>query len=90
MEAELSKYLNLSMKFALSDGRVIIGKLKCTDSNCNIVVSDSIEYGVDAASADGLQLRRRLGLAMIPGKHILSAALQESDLSVLKFVDGVS
>ena len=78
----LQDLLNRNMKFCLSDGRTVLGTLRCTDKDLNIVLSESVEYGcVDPSAPTGtLGKRRYLGLCLLPGKHIVSASITASVL----------
>lgn len=43
-KALLSSYLNERMRVTISDGRVIDGRLICTDRDCNLVLSNCEEF----------------------------------------------
>ena len=40
----LTNYLNERMRVTISDGRVIDGRLICTDRDCNLVLSNCEEF----------------------------------------------
>ena len=40
----LTSYLNERMRVTISDGRVIDGRLICTDRDCNLVLSNCEEF----------------------------------------------
>lgn len=42
--ALLTGYLNERMRVTISDGRVIDGRLICTDRDCNLVLSNCEEF----------------------------------------------
>ncbi len=88
--ALLRDLLQRRVKFVITDGRVIIGRFKCTDRDCNIIVGDSEEYGPDPAETGvpgaATHFRRKTGLCLIPGSHILSAAVCAEDIESAKSV----
>ena len=43
-KALLTGYLNERMRVTISDGRVIDGRLICTDRDCNLVLSNCEEF----------------------------------------------
>ena len=43
-KALLSGYLNERFRVTISDGRVIDGRLICTDRDCNLVLSNCEEF----------------------------------------------
>ena len=61
------------MKIKLTDGRILIGVFLCTDKDANVILGTCDEY-LSEESVENSQLgeRRMLGLAMIPGRHIVS------------------
>lgn len=80
---------NQSMKICLSDGRVLIGIFLCTDKDSNVILGSCAEYlSVQSADKANNSLTttdsdsvepRILGLAMVPGKHILSVHVDETN-----------
>lgn len=78
------------MKVQMSDGRVLIGIFLCTDRNRNLILGNACEYistqseflmtmwngrtneNSDTADEDG----RVLGLAMVPGQHVVSVSVE--------------
>ncbi|ORZ40064.1 hypothetical protein BCR44DRAFT_105287, partial [Catenaria anguillulae PL171] len=62
-KAALSKVIDTEVRVTVTDGRVFIGMLRCTDRDRNLVVADTMEY------RDGKE--RFVSLIMIPGKHIV-------------------
>lgn len=81
--ASLESMLSRKLRVEISDGRVIYGRLVCTDSDLNLILCGSEEHGptqCTAAAGDAATsvsaFRRHLGMVMVPGKHIVSAALE--------------
>jgi len=69
-----SSYLNKNMKIKLTDGRILIGIFLCTDKDANVILGTCAEYLTEENSRDP----RMLGLAMIPGRHIISIHVDET------------
>ncbi|XP_025080593.1 N-alpha-acetyltransferase 38, NatC auxiliary subunit-like [Pomacea canaliculata] len=67
---KLETWLNRSMKIKMSDGRTLIGVFLCTDRDGNVILGNCEEYIRGPESED--EEPRVLGLAMVPGHHILS------------------
>ncbi|UXI15640.1 protein arginine N-methyltransferase 3 [Sarcoptes scabiei] len=61
------------MRIKLSDDRIICGIFLCTDRHQNIILGSSFEY-LNETDDDP----RVLGLAMIPGEHIVSIYINET------------
>ncbi|VDO81551.1 unnamed protein product [Soboliphyme baturini] len=79
----LESWLDHMMKICLSDGRVVVGRFVCTDSQCNIILSNCYEYLPETCSNDDDKPNaeddsRFLGLAMVPGRHIVDIYIRES------------
>jgi len=69
----LRSYLNKNMKIKLTDGRILIGIFLCTDKDANVILGTCDEYlNEDSLENSHLGERRMLGLAMVPGRHIVS------------------
>ncbi|XP_075590339.1 LSMD1 domain-containing protein Sbat [Dermatophagoides farinae] len=68
----LEKWLNKNFRIKLSDNRIIVGIFLCTDCHQNIILGSSLEY-----LNDDDEDPRVLGLAMVPGKHIMSICVDE-------------
>jgi len=72
---KLESWLNACMKIEMTDGRTLIGQFLCTDRDCNIILGSCYEYApYSESTADD---PRVLGLAMVPGKHIISIAIDD-------------
>ncbi|PFX26154.1 N-alpha-acetyltransferase 38, NatC auxiliary subunit-like [Stylophora pistillata] len=64
----LESWLNKIMRIKISDGRTLIGSFLCTDQDRNIILGSCQEF---VGSSDEKEEPRILGLAMVPGKHIV-------------------
>ena len=67
------------MKIKLTDGRILIGIFLCTDKDANVILGTCDEY-LSEESVETTQLgeRRMLGLAMVPGRHIVSIHVDDA------------
>merc|ERR1712141_411023 len=70
----LRKMLNKTFRIRITDGRTLIGSFLCTDKDQNIILGQCQEY-VKSSGPESGEEARILGLAMIPGKHIVSIEL---------------
>ncbi|XP_078463840.1 N-alpha-acetyltransferase 38, NatC auxiliary subunit [Lampetra fluviatilis] len=72
---KLESWLNRSMKIRMSDGRTLVGSFLCTDRDCNVILGSAQEYlkGTEPSSQGEARV---LGLAMVPGHHILSIEVE--------------
>ena len=68
--AKLSQWLNKSLKVTISDGRILVGVFVCVDRDINLIIGNCNEYLSEEEMEQGVDARF-LGLAMIPGKHIV-------------------
>ncbi|XP_048476038.1 N-alpha-acetyltransferase 38, NatC auxiliary subunit isoform X1 [Rhincodon typus] len=76
----LESLLNKSMRIQMTDGRTLIGLFLCTDRDCNVILGSAQEYLKPTDSlAHGEP--RVLGLAMIPGHHIVSIEVEMDSVS---------
>ncbi|XP_059143325.1 N-alpha-acetyltransferase 38, NatC auxiliary subunit-like [Physella acuta] len=73
----LELWLNKSMRIKMTDGRTLIGTFLCTDCDCNIIMGSCEEY-LKSPDSEPREDPRILGLAMIPGKHVVSIEIDES------------
>jgi len=76
--AFIKSLINKMLKIKISDGRVLVGSLLCTDKGENLIIGSAAEYWGDQNTGDA----RMLGLVMIPGKHIVSVAADMMDPEV--------
>ena len=77
----LRSFLNKNMKIKLTDGRVLIGIFLCTDKDANVILGTCDEYLNEECLINSKQLDegpRMLGLAMVPGRHIVSIDVDDS------------
>ncbi|XP_067882984.1 N-alpha-acetyltransferase 38, NatC auxiliary subunit-like [Heterodontus francisci] len=76
----LESLLNKSMRIRMTDGRTLIGLFLCTDRDCNVILGSAQEYLKPTDSlAQGEP--RVLGLAMIPGHHVVSIEVEMDSVS---------
>uniref|UniRef100_V9LD89 LSM domain-containing protein 1 n=1 Tax=Callorhinchus milii TaxID=7868 RepID=V9LD89_CALMI len=81
----LEGLLNKSMRIRMTDGRTLIGLFLCTDRDCNVILGSAQEYLKPTDSlAQGEP--RVLGLAMIPGHHIVSIDVEMDSASSPQYV----
>jgi len=73
----LKSLLNKTLKIQLSDLRVVIGVFLCTDRDSNVILGQCQEFANEGQIYDDDDNSRMLGLAMVPGKHIVKL---EADL----------
>ncbi|ELT94348.1 hypothetical protein CAPTEDRAFT_79884, partial [Capitella teleta] len=75
-------WLNKNMKICMTDGRTLIGVFLCTDRDRNIILGSCQEFlkspGSYTSCAPGEP--RTLGLAMIPGRHIVSIHVDDQSI----------
>jgi small nuclear ribonucleoprotein (snRNP)-like protein len=68
--AKIKSWLGRILRIVITDGRIIVGCFACTDREGNVILENSYEY---AQSSE--QEPKLLGLALVPGKHIVSVSL---------------
>ncbi|OQR75502.1 LSM domain-containing protein 1-like [Tropilaelaps mercedesae] len=68
--AVLSRWINKSLKITMSDGRILVGVFLCVDRDCNVIVGNCSEY-LNEADLELWADARILGLALVPGRHIV-------------------
>ncbi|KAL4221323.1 N(alpha)-acetyltransferase 38 [Mactra antiquata] len=73
----LRSWLNKSMKIQMTDGRTLIGIFLCTDRDRNVILGSCEEYLKPPDTSEKREEPRILGLAMIPGHHIVSINIDE-------------
>ena len=69
--SKLRQWLNRKMKIEMSDKRVLIGIFLCTDCHRNVILGSCLEY-LKFEECGEKEEPRSLGLAMVPGHHIVS------------------
>ncbi|XP_071805338.1 N-alpha-acetyltransferase 38, NatC auxiliary subunit-like [Asterias amurensis] len=67
----LNGWLNQTMRIRMTDGRTLIGLFLCTDKDRNVILGSCEEYLTPPDSSQKEE-PRVLGLAMVPGQHIVS------------------
>ncbi|KAL8859647.1 MAG: hypothetical protein Q9178_003761 [Gyalolechia marmorata] len=87
----LGTLLGKQLRIHTTDTRMFVGEFKCTDNECNVILSQSREYrhaptkSVSATTTGGLSsiqeedpmTGRFMGLIVVPGKHITKIELQD-------------
>jgi small nuclear ribonucleoprotein (snRNP)-like protein len=68
-EVLLEKYISRLIRVTTTDNRAFFGSLICTDRDLNLILQDTTERRTD--------LRRYIGMVVIPGKLIGTIALQK-------------
>ncbi|XP_062904956.1 N-alpha-acetyltransferase 38, NatC auxiliary subunit isoform X1 [Mobula hypostoma] len=83
----LESLLNKSMRIRMTDGRTLIGLFLCTDRDCNVILGSAQEYLKPTGAVDSLVQGepRVLGLAMIPGHHVVSIEVEAESVSSLPY-----
>uniref|UniRef100_A0A146LJY8 LSM domain-containing protein 1-A n=2 Tax=Lygus hesperus TaxID=30085 RepID=A0A146LJY8_LYGHE len=76
-KAKLLSWLNKSMKVEMSDGRVLVGSFLCTDRDANLILGSCTEY-LNPQVCGFSDEPRVLGLVMVPGRHIVSIHLDNT------------
>ncbi|XP_053213623.1 N-alpha-acetyltransferase 38, NatC auxiliary subunit-like [Panonychus citri] len=76
-KAKLRNWLNRTMKIEMSDKRVLIGIFLCTDNHRNVILGSCLEY-LRYKECGEKGEPRSLGLAMVPGHHIVSIHVDSS------------
>jgi small nuclear ribonucleoprotein (snRNP)-like protein len=64
--------VNRHVKVDLDDGRVVFGRLRCSDQQNNIVLTEAVEQRAmrDVAGAE-IQVLFRTNLVLIPSAHVV-------------------
>jgi len=73
----LEALLNKNLKIKMSDGRTLLGIFLCTDRDRNVILGSCQEYL--NSPDDEKEEPRILGLAMIPGHHIVSICVDQTE-----------
>jgi small nuclear ribonucleoprotein (snRNP)-like protein/branched-subunit amino acid aminotransferase/4-amino-4-deoxychorismate lyase len=80
---KIESYLNRKMRVVLTDKRIVVGYFECFDQNKNLVLSNTEETHPpeEGKETEGKTKRqnRRLGMAMVPGKHIVSCEVSKDE-----------
>jgi small nuclear ribonucleoprotein (snRNP)-like protein len=76
---KLRSWLNKSLRIQMFDGRVLVGVFLCTDRDANVILGSCTEYLPAENNGDGtIEEPRMVGLVMVPGKHIQSVSIDQS------------
>ncbi|XP_010994811.1 N-alpha-acetyltransferase 38, NatC auxiliary subunit isoform X1 [Camelus dromedarius] len=76
---QLEALLNKTMRIRMTDGRTLVGCFLCTDRDCNVILGSAQEFLKPSDSFSAGE-PRVLGLAMVPGHHIVSIEVQRESL----------
>jgi len=76
----LQSWINKCIKIEMTDGRFIMGVFLCTDKSSNVIIGNCTEYTRDPDSHPDLEEPRMLGLAMVPGHHIVKLYIDQYSL----------
>ncbi|KAH1164658.1 N-alpha-acetyltransferase 38, NatC auxiliary subunit [Mauremys mutica] len=76
---KLETLLNRNMRIRMTDGRTLVGCFLCTDRDCNVILGSAQEY-LKASDSFAASEPRVLGLAMVPGHHIVSIEVELENL----------
>lgn len=79
LRQRLRSWLNKNMRIEMTDGRILYGIFLCTDRDRNVILGSCAEY-LQTESDESFEEPRVLGLAMVPGHHIVSIEV-DSDLA---------
>ncbi|XP_075715367.1 N-alpha-acetyltransferase 38, NatC auxiliary subunit [Rhinoderma darwinii] len=72
---KLASLLNRNMRIEMTDGRSLIGCFLCTDRDCNVILGSAQEF-LRPSESFPIREPRVLGLAMVPGHHIVSIQVE--------------
>ncbi|XP_022901507.2 N-alpha-acetyltransferase 38, NatC auxiliary subunit [Onthophagus taurus] len=81
---KLRSWINQLLRITMSDGRVLVGMLFCTDRDANIILGACSEFLPEETDENGQVIKdveepRILGLVMVPGKHILNISVDVNE-----------
>ncbi|XP_054850934.1 N-alpha-acetyltransferase 38, NatC auxiliary subunit [Eublepharis macularius] len=82
---KLENLLNKSMRIRMTDGRTLVGCFLCTDRDCNVILGSAQEY-LKPTDSFSTGEPRVLGLAMVPGHHIVSIEVELESLASLQYL----
>ncbi|XP_030649004.1 N-alpha-acetyltransferase 38, NatC auxiliary subunit [Chanos chanos] len=77
--AKLENLLNKSMRIRMTDGRTLVGLFLCTDRDCNVILGSAQEF-LKSTDSFSQGEPRVLGLAMVPGHHVVSIEVETESL----------
>uniref|UniRef100_A0A3P9P390 N-alpha-acetyltransferase 38, NatC auxiliary subunit n=1 Tax=Poecilia reticulata TaxID=8081 RepID=A0A3P9P390_POERE len=76
---KLEGLLNKNMRIRMTDGRTLVGLFLCTDRDCNVILGSAQEF-LKSSDTFSQGEPRVLGLAMIPGHHVVSIEVETDSL----------
>ncbi|CAM4636453.1 N-alpha-acetyltransferase 38, NatC auxiliary subunit [Lepidochelys kempii] len=76
---QLEALLNRSLRIRMTDGRTLVGCFLCTDRDCNVILGSAQEF-LKASDSFAASEPRVLGLAMVPGHHVVSIEVELENL----------
>uniref|UniRef100_A0A3Q2QU75 N-alpha-acetyltransferase 38, NatC auxiliary subunit n=2 Tax=Cyprinodontoidei TaxID=8087 RepID=A0A3Q2QU75_FUNHE len=76
---KLEGLLNKNMRIRMTDGRTLVGLFLCTDRDCNVILGSAQEF-LKSSDTFSQGEPRVLGLAMIPGHHVVSIEVEADSL----------
>ncbi|XP_062375510.1 N-alpha-acetyltransferase 38, NatC auxiliary subunit [Sardina pilchardus] len=76
---KLESLLNKNMRIRMTDGRTLVGLFLCTDRDCNVILGSAQEF-LKSTDSFSQGEPRVLGLAMIPGHHVVSIEVESESL----------
>uniref|UniRef100_A0A3B5QXW0 N-alpha-acetyltransferase 38, NatC auxiliary subunit n=2 Tax=Xiphophorus TaxID=8082 RepID=A0A3B5QXW0_XIPMA len=79
---KLEGLLNKNMRIRMTDGRTLVGLFLCTDRDCNVILGSAQEF-LKSSDTFSQGEPRVLGLAMIPGHHVVSIEVEADTPSYL-------
>jgi len=72
----LRSLLNKKLTIKLTDERTLVGVFLCVDRDANIIIGSASEYSDEHLVGEA----RVLGLAMVPGRHVVSIHCERESL----------
>ncbi|XP_013393113.1 N-alpha-acetyltransferase 38, NatC auxiliary subunit-like [Lingula anatina] len=73
---KLEGWLNKTMRIRMTDGRTLVGVFLCTDKDKNVILGSCQEY-LKLPESGEQEDPRVLGLAMVPGRHLVSIEVDQ-------------
>lgn len=80
--SQIKDWLHKPMRVSITDGRVLVGVLLCTDRDRNLILGNCNEYIGTPSEQEEFRV---LGLALVPGQHIRSIHIDETPSDPSKF-----
>ena len=75
---ELKKYIGKDIRIIIDDNRIIEGEFQCIDRELNFIIGGAIElYGIDGDNDTNQKASKRLGMVLIPGKHVVKCMVKQ-------------